>query len=67
MAGRKRIDPKLTFWNFAAVLVFGAAVGWGVYVWTHPDYVPPCHETTGVRGGGQSCHFSKLYRARRHL
>jgi hypothetical protein len=38
---KRRTDPGVGFANLAAALVFGAAAVWGIYVWTHPDYVPP--------------------------
>lgn len=63
MAKRDKPDPNLTFWNLAAIVVFGGAVAWGVYVWTHPNYIPPCNSSPGVKGTGANCAFVEWYRA----
>ena len=59
---KRKTDPGVAFANLAAALVFGAAVVWGIYVWTHPDYVPPCHEMSAAKGvPSTSCAFSRAY------
>jgi hypothetical protein len=59
---KRKTDPGVIFANLAAALVFGAAAAWGIYVWTHPDYVPPCHEAPNMKGVGlNNCAFSRAY------
>lgn len=49
-------DPRATFWAWAGYIVLAFTTAMLLFMWTHPDFIPPCHATGSIRGmGGGSC------------
>lgn len=49
-------DPRATFWAWAGYIVLAFTTAMLLFMWTHPDFIPPCHATSSIRGmGGGSC------------